>query len=135
MFLQVLFRFVLNLPLAWTEELSRYVFILLIYCGASAAVTDNAHVRVELIDTILPASVKKYMDLAVRIICGIISLLVAWNSKQIIMNANLSHQISASLRIPMAGLYALVALMFCLIAFRFLQSAFKLIWGKKEARL
>ena len=52
-FLQVLFRFVFNLPLAWTEELSRYVFIILIYCGASAAVLDNAHVRVELIDNVL----------------------------------------------------------------------------------
>ena len=27
-FLQMLFRFVFNLPLAWTEELSRYVFIM-----------------------------------------------------------------------------------------------------------
>lgn len=47
-FLQMLFRFVFNLPLAWTKELSRYVFIILTYCGASAAVLDNAHVRVEL---------------------------------------------------------------------------------------
>ena len=30
-FLQVLFRFVFNLPLAWTKELSRYVFIILTY--------------------------------------------------------------------------------------------------------
>ncbi|WP_347003085.1 TRAP transporter small permease [Enterocloster clostridioformis] len=44
----MLFRFVFNLPLAWTKELSRYVFIILTYCGASAAVLDNAHVRVEL---------------------------------------------------------------------------------------
>ncbi|MDB2142127.1 TRAP transporter small permease [Enterocloster clostridioformis] len=52
-FLQMLFRFVFNLPLAWTEELSRYVFIILTYCGASTAVLDNAHVRVELIDNVL----------------------------------------------------------------------------------
>ena len=30
-FLQVLFRFVLNLPLSWTEELVRYFVISLIY--------------------------------------------------------------------------------------------------------
>jgi len=32
----------------------------------------------------------------------------------------------------MAGLYALVAVMFCLIAFRFLQAVFKMIVRKKE---
>ena len=45
-FLQVLFRFVFNLPLAWTEELSRYVFIILIYCGASAAVLDLSLIHI-----------------------------------------------------------------------------------------
>ena len=44
-FLQVLFRFVLSLPLAWTEELSRYLFILLVYVGASAAAGEGKHVR------------------------------------------------------------------------------------------
>jgi len=40
-FLQVLFRLVLNLPLAWTEELSRYIFIILVYLGASVAAKEN----------------------------------------------------------------------------------------------
>lgn len=130
-FLQVLFRFVLNLPLAWTEELSRYVFIILIYCGASAAVIDNAHVRVELIDGVLSPRVKFILDIAVRVLCACVSLVIAYNSKDIIGNASLSNQLSASLQFPMAGLYALVALMFCLIAFRFLQSAYKLAVQKK----
>ena len=72
-FLQVLFRFVFNLPLAWTEELSRYVFIILIYCGASAAVLDNAHVRVELIDNVLSERGRFALDIAVK-------LLSAWSS-------------------------------------------------------
>ena len=124
-FLQVLFRFVFNLPLAWTEELSRYVFIILIYCGASAAVLDNAHVRVELIDNVLSERGRFALDIAVKLLCAAVSLVIAYNS-------SLSKQLSASLRIPMAGLYALVAVMFCLIAFRFLQAVFKMIVRKKE---
>lgn len=49
-FLQILFRFVFNFSLSWTEELSRYVFIALVYISASLAVIRGAHVRVEVID-------------------------------------------------------------------------------------
>ena len=91
-FLQVLFRFVFNLPLAWTEELSRYVFIILIYCGASAAVLDNAHVRVELIDNVLSERGRFALDIAVKLLCAAVSLVIAYNSRQIIYNASLSKQ-------------------------------------------
>ena len=92
-FLQVLFRFVFNLPLAWTEELSRYVFIILIYCGASAAVLDNAHVRVELIDNVLSERGRFALDIAVKLLCAAVSLVIAYNSRQIIYNASLSKQL------------------------------------------
>lgn len=62
-FLQVLFRFVLSLPLAWTEELSRYLFILLVYVGASAAAGEGKHVRVEIIDSVLPAKATKALNI------------------------------------------------------------------------
>ena len=120
------------LQVLWTEELSRYVFIILIYCGASAAVLDNAHVRVELIDNVLSERGRFALDIAVKLLCAAVSLVIAYNSRQIIYNASLSKQLSASLRIPMAGLYALVAVMFCLIAFRFLQAVFQMIVRKKE---
>lgn len=96
-FLQVLFRFVLNLPLAWTEELSRYIFIILIYCGASAAAKDNQHVRVELIDSLLPAKIKRIVDVVIRVICSIICVVISFNTFNMIKNAQTSHQLSAVL--------------------------------------
>ncbi|WP_232055270.1 TRAP transporter small permease [Vibrio taketomensis] len=48
--LQILFRFVFNFSLSWTEELARYVFIALVYAASSLAVIKGAHVRVEIID-------------------------------------------------------------------------------------
>ena len=74
------------------------------------------------------------LDIAVKLLCAAVSLVIAYNSRQIIYNAGLSKQLSASLRIPMAGLYALVAVMFCLIAFRFLQAVFKMIVRKRRLK-
>jgi len=117
-FLQVLFRFVLSLPLAWTEELSRYLFILLVYVGASAAAGEGKHVRVEIIDS---AKATKALNIIVQLLCALISLVIAFNLKDMILNANRMNQQSAALRLPMAVLYVLVAAMFVLIAARFLQ--------------
>lgn len=117
-FLQVLFRFVLSLPLAWTEELSRYLFILLVYVGASAAAGEGKHVRVEIIDSVLPAKATKALNIIVQLLCALISLVIV---KDMILNANRMNQQSAALRLPMAVLYVLVAAMFVLIAARFLQ--------------
>lgn len=125
-FLQVLFRFVLNLPLAWTEELSRYVFILMVYLGASAAALEGKHVRVELIDSILPAKVARFVSVVVQMLCSSISLVIAVNIKGMIINSYKSHQLSAALRLPMTAMYTMVSVMFCIIAIRFIQCAWKL---------
>ena len=59
--LQILFRFVLNFSLSWTEELSRYLFILMVSHGASLALKRSNHVRVELIDIYVKSKIKKYI--------------------------------------------------------------------------
>lgn len=125
-FLQVLFRFILNLPLAWTEELSRYVFILMVYLGASAAALEGKHVRVELIDSILPAHIARGLSVVVQMLCAAISLVIAFNIKGMILNSYKAQQLSSALRLPMAAMYAMVGVMFCIIAIRFIQCAWKL---------
>lgn len=46
-FLQVLFRFVLDQPLAWTEELARYLLIWITFLGAGYAMSVKAHPSIE----------------------------------------------------------------------------------------
>lgn len=50
---QVFSRFVLKLSVPWTDELSRYLWISITYMGAGAAISENAHVEISLIATII----------------------------------------------------------------------------------
>ena len=52
--IQVLFRFVLQLPLAWTEELSTFSFVWLALLGSAVAVREKAHIGVEAVMELFP---------------------------------------------------------------------------------
>ena len=50
-FVEVFRRFVLSYSSIWAEEIARYAFIYVSWIGASAAIKNRAHIR---IDVILP---------------------------------------------------------------------------------
>ena len=52
-FVQVIMRSVFNSSLTWSEELTRYIFIWQIWMGVSIAQKDKAHIKVDVIATIL----------------------------------------------------------------------------------
>jgi TRAP-type C4-dicarboxylate transport system permease small subunit len=45
-FAQVIFRYSLEQPLAWSEEVARYMFIWATFLGASVAFYENTHINV-----------------------------------------------------------------------------------------
>ena len=53
-FIEVVRRFVLAYSSVWGEETARYAFIYLVWIGASAAVRDRAHIRIDVILHYLP---------------------------------------------------------------------------------
>lgn len=52
-FMQVFFRFVLQAPLAWTDETARYAFIWMVFVGSAVAVKKRTHIRVDLLEIIV----------------------------------------------------------------------------------
>ena len=110
--LQILFRFVLNFSLSWTEELSRYLFILMVYTGASLALKRKKHVRVELIDIYVKSKIKKYIFIFNDIVMIWLLLLVGYAGLKISMTTYEMEQLSPALGLPMYLVYGIIPLTF-----------------------
>ncbi len=54
----VFYRYVLNNPLAWTEELARYLMIWFAFIGMSLAMKEEMHVGITVFIDMLPAKLK-----------------------------------------------------------------------------
>ena len=57
--IQVFFRFVLQSPLRWTEELARYLMIWLVLLASSIAMRNRAHLQVDVLTSALPRGPKR----------------------------------------------------------------------------
>jgi TRAP-type C4-dicarboxylate transport system permease small subunit len=53
--IQVLFRYVLEIPLAWTEELARVLFTTTMFLGMAIALREDEHIVVDFLFKRLPA--------------------------------------------------------------------------------
>jgi len=63
MLAQVFCRYFLEMPLAWSEEVSRYMFIVVTYLGATIAIAEKSHIEINVTDVIF----KKYIKSEIKI--------------------------------------------------------------------
>lgn len=119
-FLQVLFRFLFNFSLDWTEELSRYIFICLVYVAASLAVQKRRHVRVEIIDMLLGPKALHYLNILVQCVWMAFSILIAVEGYDVAQNE--LTQLSPALGVSMAIFYGIIPFGFGLMSLRLLQN-------------
>ena len=60
-FYQFVTRYVLNDSAAWTEEVARYMLIVLTFVGSVGAVRRGTHIRVEALEQVLPATLRRLL--------------------------------------------------------------------------
>lgn len=128
--MQVFWRYVLNNPLAWSEELARYTFVWIVFLSTSIALKQSKHMGIDIIVSLLPANFRKAADILVKLIITAFLVMIIFASREIVMIA--MGQSSASLSIPMG----LVYLAFPTSAFlMILEFIFQTIIGlKKESK-
>ena len=65
--LQVLFRYVFNSPLIWSEELARYLFVWITFLGAGYGVKHHLHVEMSIFFNKFPLKIKKLTQVVTNI--------------------------------------------------------------------
>lgn len=87
---QIFFRFVLDSPLIWSEELARVLLVWMTFLGAAVVCWDGRHLNVDVLFNRLPAGFRR----VVRRINGAIALtflgILVWHSVRLVRIDGLS---------------------------------------------
>ena len=132
LFLQVLFRFVLNLPLAWVEEISLYSMVWLCYFGCSLAIKKREHLKMEIITNFLRPKAKKVFDLISLVLFFAFAVFVLYHVTLLTADILQRGQVTAVLEIPKWIPYAGVPVAFLLMLIRMIQDFVRTISEMKE---
>ncbi|MFW5681210.1 MAG: TRAP transporter small permease [Pseudomonadota bacterium] len=104
--LQFYTRYFLNDSFGWTEEIARYLLILVTFVGGITAMRKGSHIAVEALLIYVPPGIRHWLlvviDATVALFCGA----MAWYGYQL---GNRAPGFMVSIDIPKAYIYWLVA--------------------------
>ena len=122
-FYQFFTRYVLSDSAAWTEEIARYLLVVVTFVGASMAVRRNTHIHVEFVYRWLPVTVARALSTAVDVVRIAFLAYATWLSIELMPKmANLNMTV---VDLPMTYVYGLVTLGFAMMTFRAVQVAIR----------
>jgi len=120
-FYQFFTRYVLGDSAGWTEEIARYLLIVVCFVGASMGVRRNTHIHVEFMYRWLPGSVGRSISTCVDVVRSGFLGYATWLTFLLIPKMqNLKMTV---IDVPMSYIYGFVAFGFVMMTFRSLQVA------------
>lgn len=84
-FLQVVFRYVFNHPLPWTEELAINLFVWVAFIGASLALAAKGHYGLEILKDKLPPALRRVAEVAIWCVSVAFLLIVAFYGMEVVL--------------------------------------------------
>ena len=95
--IQIILR-VTGLPLSWTEETARYLFVWIIYLAASRAVRQSKHLQVDLLSIILRGKAHTVLTVFVNLTSLLFFLLLVRYGSHVMVKMYAHPQYSAAMK-------------------------------------
>ena len=102
--IQVFFRFVIQSPLRWTEELARYLMIWLVLMASAIAMRNRSHLQVDVLTSALPQKPKRILTAIVDLLTIVFLCIMTYFGFKVVQST--TAQTSPAMQIPMALIYA-----------------------------
>ncbi|MDR1933535.1 MAG: TRAP transporter small permease [Spirochaetales bacterium] len=128
--LQIFMRYVINMPLIWSEELARYIFVWATFIGAGYGVRKKIHISMELIYMRLPVKAR----LAVTVFTNaaaifVFAYLIPYGIETVRTQWNIG---SSAMEIPMSWVFAAVPVGCFIVCLRLIAETVLAIKTKGE---
>ena len=108
-FINVLCRDVFSFSISWSEEMTRYMFIGTLFFTLNIMVSQNAALRVDILDNFIHNQRSKHILNLITYVLTVVALLVFTLSGVMLVQAGLTS-VSPSMHIPMWIIYAMMPL-------------------------
>jgi len=103
----VLFRYVFNDSLTWSEEFSRYALVMMTFVGVATGFRKGVHIRIDAILNLLPQWARAFDVFALVVSIAFLAFLVV---QAVRLSQVLGSSRSAAMGMPMSWLYIGVAI-------------------------
>jgi len=131
-FLAVLNRFLIQLPMSWSEEVARYLMIWIAFVGASLGVKHSVHISVDALVHAIPPAAQRMMAQLGNVLSFAFCAWFFYIGAEFIGRLMDSGQLSPALRMPIYYAYAAVPCGFALMSVRYLISFVYLFYEKSS---
>jgi TRAP-type transport system small permease protein len=127
---QVILRYGFNMSPYITEEGARTMFVWSVFAGSAIAVRMNDHIKIDLLNLLLPKAAQRVLDIILDFIVLILFVIVAVTGIDATMFAH--SQVSSGLMLPLSYFYFVVPLFFGISAIFLAGLLFQNLLGKKS---
>lgn len=120
-FYQVFTRYILNDAAGWTEEISRYFLVAVVFIGASMSVRKNNHIQVDYFYRLMPKAMGRVLSTAVDLVRCLFLGYATWLTWLLIQRIGSSRM--AIVDLPVGWVFGAMLFGFALMFLRSLQVA------------
>jgi TRAP-type C4-dicarboxylate transport system permease small subunit len=106
--LQVTTRFVINIPLSWTEEIAKYLMIYIVFLGSGLAIRNNKHIAIDFLLEVVKPKSRERLEKAILWISAVFAIILAYFGAQ--LTWIVVDQSTPTLQYSMAWAYAAIPL-------------------------
>ena len=127
--LQIVFRYILNLPIGWTHEISVMMWLWMVLFGTAFVVRDSEEIRFDIFYGAARGNLKRVMILLSAL--GLVALFSLSLPAVIDYIAFMKVEKTAYLKIRFDHLYSIYGIFAVAMIVRQLYLAYQAVWGKR----